>query len=410
MQMYEGLPIATNKFSVAERCSIPHHLLDLIKLSDKPWTVSQFRNTAIQLIKDVRARGKLPVLVGGTHYYVQSLLFQDHLVGSGQGHMDADEQEKRWPVLGSNTDELLEELKKVDPTMAARWHPKDRRKIRRSLEIYLTTGRKASEIYEAQQRGRQAPLDAALNAETAPNTIDTDEDRDKALHHELLIFCTFVSSETLKPRLDGRVKTMLDEGLLLEVQAMHDFQSDRAYAGSLLDQSRGIWAAIGYKEFLPYFLAVKAGDVGTEDLERLKAEGIERTQIRTKQYANTQLRWIRGKLLPALRQRNLHGRFFVLDATDLPRWQNAVQSVADQVTEAFLQGETLPKPTDFAGSGIGVLRPGREQLPCPRHCDSCNKTMMLQEEWDAHERSKRHKFTARSKGMHLVSSDDVQSS
>ncbi|KAL8830428.1 MAG: hypothetical protein Q9191_001426 [Dirinaria sp. TL-2023a] len=403
LQMYEGLPIATNKIPVTERHSIPHHLLGFIKLDQEPWAVTRFKARATQVIEEIRVRGKLPILVGGTHYYVQSLLFKDALVESGPEYLTAEEQENRWPVLGASTEEMLEELRKVDPVMAARWHPKDTRKIRRSLEIYLSTGQKASEAYQAQWQRRQE----ATNREGAvgmSNQGFTGEDRHKTIEradvasdHDPLIFCTYASPENLRPRLESRVNTMLEEGLLSEVELMYKFRDDRVPPPAVFDQSRGVWVAIGYKEFLPYLLAVKAGDTSAQELEHLKLECIQRTYIRTRQYAKSQVKWIRGKLLPALTQYNMHANFFMLDATDLSKWHEKVQGIADETTTAFLQGSNLPKPREWAITTIDLLQQGKEQAFCSRYCDTCNKTLMTEDAWNVHIRSKKHRAAARGK-------------
>ena len=401
--MYEGLPIATNKIPVTERHSIPHHLLGCIKLDEEPWTVARFKARATQIVEDIRVRGKMPILVGGTHYYVQSLLLKDALVESGPEFLSAEEQENRWPVLRASAEEMLEELRKVDPVMAERWHPQDARKIRRSLEIFLSTGRKASEVYEAQRQRRkevttrESTAGASTPGFTGQVHHKTDQGAAAASDNEPLIFCTYASPEKLRLRLEDRVNTMLEEGLLSEVESMYMFQVDRVSPHSVLDQSRGVWVAIGYKEFLPYLLAVKAGDTCAQELERLKLECIDRTQIRTRQYAKSQVRWIRSRLLPALTQYNMHENCFLLDASDPSKWQDNVQAIADQTTTAFLQGSNLPKPTEWAIVAIDSFQQVKEQTFFSRRCDACNKVMMTGDAWNVHVRSRKHRAAARGK-------------
>ena len=144
MQLYAGLPTITNKITAEEQQGIPHHLLGCIGLHEQAWVVSTFVKNALRIIKEIRSRGKLPILVGGTHYYTQSLLFKDRLAeeDGDEGKEFVSDTKEVWPILHQPTEVVLEELKKVDPAMAGRWHPNDRRKIQRSLEIYLQTGRK----------------------------------------------------------------------------------------------------------------------------------------------------------------------------------------------------------------------------------------------------------------------------
>ena len=398
--MYEGLPIATNKISVEERRSVPHHLLGCIKLNEEPWTVTEFEAQATQIVEQIRSRGRLPIAVGGTHYYMQSLLFKDALVDVGVDHMSIEEQEKLWPVLGASSADMLAELKRIDPIMALRWHPKDARKIRRSLEIYLTTGRKASEIYEEQREQR---ADDANGSHADYNNTQDDCSRGSShqtassLRCDPLILWTHTSPEILRSRLTDRVETMLRDGLLMEVESLHTFQREQQSEEPVADQSRGIWIAIGYKEFLPYLLAMKAGATSAKDLERLKLDGIEKTHIRTRQYAKSQTRWIRGKLLAALGRENLDNSLFLLDATDLSKWRENVMAVADQITTAFLGGNDLPEPRDYFEAAHSMLRPIKDQKSYARQCEVCDKIIMTEDAWETHLKGRKHKATARCK-------------
>ncbi|KAG7008072.1 tRNA dimethylallyltransferase [Physcia stellaris] len=318
--MYKGLPIATNKISLEERKSIPHHLLDSIRLDDGPWTVSQFLHRANNIIDEIRLKGRLPILVGGTHYYTQSLLFEDFLLEDDSSHMPAEEMEVKWPILAASSEDMLEELKRVDPVMAKTWHPNDNRKIRRSLEIWLTKGQKPSEVYE-EQKEKQKQHSVADIARRGNDGISQDGgcmaedqdsvvDRPNVLQYDPLILWTHASPATLQSRLNRRIQTMLDQGLLSEVEAMYQSLQSQESAGKGVDQSRGIWVAIGYKEFIPYLLAIQNGEPTQKQLEKMKQEAIEKTQIRTRQYARNQIRWIRTQLLPALSDNGAAKRLF----------------------------------------------------------------------------------------------------
>ncbi|KAG0160431.1 hypothetical protein PDIDSM_7960 [Penicillium digitatum] len=83
MQMYCGLPIITNQIPIDERNGIPHHLLSCIDLDAEAWRIGLFKREALRVIDDIRTRGKVPILVGGTHYYTQAVLFKEQLVGEG---------------------------------------------------------------------------------------------------------------------------------------------------------------------------------------------------------------------------------------------------------------------------------------------------------------------------------------
>ena len=402
--MYEGLPVATNKIPVTERNSIPHHLLDCISLNEEPWTVRRFRGQAISVIDGIRSRGRLPILVGGTHYYTQSVLFKGSLLDEGAPSVLADELELKWPILGASSEEMLEELKKVDPVMAKTWHPRDKRKVRRSLEIWLTTGQKPSDVYERQKQGLVASdVNHTLNGECELDAQSRGLGMTNLFQYEPLILWTHASPSALRPRLDNRIDTMLEQGLLDEVRSMHQSLQAQESAGKAVDQSRGIWVAIGYKEFVPYLLALQDSTLTPKELAKLKLEAIERTKIRTRQYAKSQLRWIKTKLFTALSDAGASQRLFLLDGSDVEEWASDVEASAERIAAAFLQGADLPDPHSICTAAVEMLSPGGRQERHLRHCDVCEKTMTTDDAWQDHINSMKHRNTVKAKrGQNVV--------
>ena len=383
LQIYEGLPITTNKIPLEERKGIPHHLLGCVRLEKEPWSVRRFRERATTIIEEIRSRGRLPILVGGTHYYTQSILFRDALAEENEfDHTAPEMYQPEWPVLDASTEEMLEALRKADPAMATRWHPKDRRKIRRSLEIWLRTGMRASEMYE-QQRQRKASIRFNKPCDKDNKNTLGDEFR-----YDPLILWTHTSSEILNTRLEKRVDAMISEGLLEEVGMMYKSLKDQERQGSVVDQSRGIWVAIGFKEFLPYFS-------NEETMEGLKLEGIERTKIATRQYAKSQVRWIRLRLLRALNTAKIDRRLFLLDATDIPEWSNNVEANAKNIVAAFLKRDELPDPRSLSDTAKKMLVIEEEERKLARYCEVCEKTLMSESEWIKHQKSKGHRSAMR---------------
>lgn len=246
MQMYRGLPIITNQIPIEERNGIPHHLLSCVDIEAEAWRIGHFKKESLRLIDDIRSRGKLPILVGGTHYYTQAVLFKDQLVGEGadgeKTFEDVPSTSEKWPILDSSPEVLMEKLKEVDPAMAERWHPKDGRKIRRSLEIYFQTGRKASEIYAEQK----ALKDEAVTKDTSLLRFEN-----------TVIFWVHAEKEVLNARLAARVDTMIEQGLLAEAGKMSDYLQEQHSQGVQVDQTRGVWVSIGFKELAPYFAAIQ---------------------------------------------------------------------------------------------------------------------------------------------------------
>ena len=348
MQLYKGLPVITNKITSDEMKGVPHHLLGCIGLEEETWTVGRFVGRALAVIDEIRSRGKLPILVGGTHYYTQALLFEDALTSEPGLDLDDD---RSFPILDGPTEGILERLREVDPVMAGRWHPNDRRKIQRSLEIYLRTGKPASQVYDEQRLRRELPSDL--------DDPHFDSYQHGSLRFPTLILWVYASKEALSPRLDARILKMLDRGLLSEVSTLSTFESR---SGVTIDQSRGIWVSIGYKEFLDYQSALFDNTSTEEQMDRLKVSAIERTQAATRQYAKRQIRWLRIKLLNALPPStpSQPPTIFLLDGSSLPLWDSHVLGLAHLLTKTFLSGADLPDPSTLSDAAAEMLTPKRD--------------------------------------------------
>lgn len=393
IQMYNGLPIASNKISIEEQKSIRHHLLDFISLHERPWDVASFRQNATQVVEEIQARGKLPILVGGTHYYTQALLFKEDIIEGSPADVARQDWEQMWPILGASTEEMIEELRKVDPVMAARWHPKERRRIKRSLEIYLTTGKRASETYQQQRQRKSEMFSNSFNTSTGQTASSNEEPPTvnvSSLQYDTLIFWTHVDSSVLKSRLEDRVGAMVSKGLIVEAKSLFEQLQAFGFWEEAGKSDMGIRTAIGYKEFLPYLIAQKSDINNAEDLENLMKEGIERTKIGTRQYARQQIRWIRNKLLRALENERLDRTLFLLDGTDLSQRSRTVDAVAHVIMEKFLTGETLPLPKSVSTTAEQMLLTKEKEDLYARHCDACGKTMMSGEQWFFHIKGKPH--------------------
>lgn len=402
IQMYDGLPIATNKMPIEERKSIPHHLLGGIPLRERPWQVATFRQNAVKVVEEIHSRGNLPILVGGTHYYIQSLLFRDAILGGVTQDLVSEQPlEHTWPILKASKEEMLEELRKVDPVMAARWHPNDQRKIKRSLEIYLTTGKRASDIYDQQQKqrtgGHLRQLESTFQKGTSgEENHNATSDTNSPLLFDTLIFWTHVDSNILNPRLDARVDAMISNGLISEVQSMFSYLREMESEGQEVDQTSGIWAAIGYKQFLPYILASQATDtdsdnvIDTNKLEKLRQEGIERIKIETRQCARGQIKWIRNVLLRTLEEDHLDKTLYLLNATDSCVHLCNDHSVSHDVAGIFLRGDTLPPPRGISNAAEQLLVAKQKGDFYARYCNFCDKTLMTETQWTGHVKSKKH--------------------
>ncbi|KIW03530.1 tRNA dimethylallyltransferase [Verruconis gallopava] len=380
VQMYEGLPIITNKIPMNERKGIKHHLLGSIGLDEPTWTVQEFLPKALDIIEDIRSRQKVPILVGGTHYYTQALLFRDHTIEFQQEKSSSQiPAEEKHYILSEPTDVILRKLREVDPVMANRWHPNDRRKIQRSLEIYLETGKRASETY------MQRRLDEHSNSAGG-------------LRFSTLILWPFCEREAHKSRLDNRVEKMLQDGLLDEVSQLMVIRKTKLDAGESVDFTKGIWQSIGFKQFEMYQQALQSGVMDEKELDKLKQRAIEQTQAATRRYALAQLKWIRIKLMNALFRANAQRNLFVLDGTDINNFQAMVINPARQLCEKFLDEQDLPKPEEICAIATELLTPPKEDLTHNpenwgvKTCDLCGVKAATPQLWLKHVESRGHRL------------------
>jgi tRNA dimethylallyltransferase len=392
MQMYAGLPIITNKISLDEQQGIPHHLLGSIALNEDPWSVGLFKRKATQVIQEIRSRGRLPILVGGTHYYIQSLLFKETLVETEIAESEANPSESqnraKHPILDRTTEEMIDRLREVDPVLADRWHPNDRRKIRRSLEIFLTTGQRASEIYAKQQQRKMAgnTTVAKIANSTSPSINE----------ESVLLFWAYSDPQILKDRLDARIDKMVTMGLLDEVMAMYEYHGQQHAAENFIDTTKGIWVSIGYKEFGEYLAALKSTEQSPNELKRLYELSIEKIQFATRQYAKRQVRWIRLKLLNALSEAALRERLYLVDTSDVVRWDEHVSGPAIDITTKFLNAGVMPLPSEISTIAGQVLSPNEkigdvQEVINRQECQLCHVTTLTEQQWRAHLGSRQHR-------------------
>jgi tRNA dimethylallyltransferase len=354
-------------------------------------------------IDEIRSRGKLPILVGGTHYYTQSLLFKDALSDEPGLENEKKQQNGRFPILDEPTEIILEKLKEVDPIMADRWHLNDRRKIQRSLEIYLKTGKPASQVYDEQRLRREIASSATEDGESPVG-----------LRFPTLLLWVHTSKDVLVPRLDGRIDKMIQKGLLSEVQTLSDFAaSHEKCTGSKVDLGRGIWVSIGYKEFSDYQAALSNPSISESDLTKLRLEAVEKTQAATRQYAKRQIRWIQIKLLNALIAAGRGTNMFLVDGSDLSRWDEAVIRPSVDATQQFLAGEALPSPIEVSPIAREMLAPKRDydlaQRPDlweKKSCEACGTVAVTPNDWHLHIKSRAHRraIAAKKKQEHACNS------
>lgn len=390
MQMYRGLPIITNQIPVEERNGIPHFLLSCIELEEEAWRIGIFKRETLRLIQDIHSRGKLPVLVGGTHYYTQAVLFKDQAVGENAeiggdngeeyeiGEPESSSSSAKWPILDAPTEVVLQKLREIDPAMADRWHPNETRKIRRSLEIYFQTGRPASEVYAEQKRVKQM----TATEDSAPGT--------EQLRFPSMIFWAHAEKEALNARLEKRVDAMVEQGLLSEARKMFDYIQEKQAQGVTVDQERGVWISIGFKELAPYFEALQKGSLDVKELETLKQSCIEAIKTATRQYSTSQIKWVRNKLWNALSDAGMTHRLYLLDSSNVKNWQQDITEPSERLVHALFNDEPTPDPKSLSELARATLSAKEAKAEKQKSgaskcitCDVCQRTM-TSEQWNIH--------------------------
>ena len=208
MQIYRGMAIGTAAPTAEEMEGVPHHMVAVAE-PEENWSVAKFAAAADRCVQDILARGKLPILVGGTGLYLEAVVSgRDFAPGAAGGHVRWELQQR---LEREGVGPLLEELRAADPAAAARLHPSDTKRILRALEVFLETG----------------------------ETITAHNARTRAMpgrYDPVYIGLRFARREDMRALIDRRVDAMVDEGLLGEVEAL--LSPGRAQGGHLLPGHR----------------------------------------------------------------------------------------------------------------------------------------------------------------------------
>jgi tRNA dimethylallyltransferase len=245
--VYRGLDIGTAKPSAAVRARVPHHLIDICDPAES-YSAGRFVADALESIRDIRSRGRVPLLVGGTMLYLRALLHGLAVLPAAdpalRAQLDAEAAREGWPALH-------ERLAALDPAAAVRIAANDAQRIQRALEVCLTAGRPLSQL----QRETVPPLQG----------------------HRVRFWVLCPSDRAaLHARLAQRFEAMMAAGFLEEVRALHR-------RGDLTARHPAM-RAVGYRQLWAHL-------DGAYDL----AEGIRRAVAATRQLAKRQLTWLRAE-------------------------------------------------------------------------------------------------------------------
>ena len=244
MQIFRGLDIGTAKITKEEMQGVPHHLIDI----KEPWetfSVAEFKRLADEAIDDIHARGKLPIIVGGTGFYINSVLYEYHF-----GEADTDEAyraELEQYAEAHGNEALWNILQEKDPDSAAKLHSNDTKRVIRALEVLHVTGIPASE--------RQSTVDK------------------QTMRYNAVYIALNMPREVLYDRINRRVDIMIQDGLEAEVR--------NALANGVAQDALSM-TSIGYRQMIEYFNEEISFDRAVELIKR-----------DTRHFAKRQLTWFR---------------------------------------------------------------------------------------------------------------------
>jgi len=245
MQLYRGMVIGTAAPTAEETEGVPHHMVGVVDPRE-PYSVARYAEDAARCVDDILARGRRPVIVGGTGLYLDALL-AGHGFAAGQfGGAVRKALEARADAEGVAP--LLEELRRVDPERAAQLQPNDRKRIIRALEVWRETGKTMT---QHDRESRAVP----------------------PRYGAVRLGFAFEDRADMKAAIDRRVDAMAEQGLFDEVRAL-------LRAG--VPRESTALQAIGYKECLACLDGAATRD-----------EALAEIKLRSRQYAKRQLTWLR---------------------------------------------------------------------------------------------------------------------
>lgn len=245
MQIYKHLNIGTAKITKEEMQGIPHYMIDLLE-PHEDYTVAQFKEKVQYYIKKIHQKNKLPLIVGGSGLYIQSVLYDYQF-----NEQSRDEEYRKYlqnTIEKRGIESLYKKLTEIDPKQAKKIHPNNHRRVIRALEIYKTTRKPMSEHINEQRR---EPL------------------------YDMKLIGLDMNRKLLYERINQRIDLMIENGLLEEVKLLYDSGLKNAQSMS----------GIGYKEFIPYF-------EGKETLET----AIQTLKRNTRRFAKRQFTFFKNQL------------------------------------------------------------------------------------------------------------------
>lgn len=244
MQIYKGMNIGAAKVSEDEMQGVPHYLIDVVE-PDESFTVADFKERALLAIESITKKGKLPIIVGGTGLYIDSILYNMNFTDANK---DEDYRNYLEHLAESKGNVFVHEmLKDIDYVSYVKLHPNNLKRVIRALEVYKVSGK--------------------------PFSSFEDKNKDYCLNYDVYYFVLTMDREILYERINGRVDKMIEDGLIDEVEKL----SKRGFTSDMQSMK-----GIGYKEILYYL----SGEISLDN-------AIEKIKQGSRNYAKRQLTWFR---------------------------------------------------------------------------------------------------------------------
>lgn len=394
MQVYNGLDVLTNKVSLPDQNGVPHHLLGTVS-PNVEFTAKDFRDAAIPLINEIWSRNQLPVLVGGTNYYIQALvsifLLDDSLEEMDEScswdHRGDDELGTEIEFEGARSDYSFDRLKELDPTAANRIHPNDQRKISHYLSLHARFGVLPSKLLQEKTMEKWGHIGNS--------------------RYDCCFICVDASLPALDIYVAQRVDFMVNSGLLNEVLNIYELNAD---------YTRGIRQAIGVREFAEFLksylcepksssgysqFSFSAHKTVKEDLQQilecptenqqkhLLAEAIEKVKLNTRRLVRRQKRRIkRLEMLFGWKIDYVDSTESILHFSD-EIWAAQVVEPSVKVIKSFLDDKSC---SDEPCNGSEEMKLIRRDLWTQYVCEACgNKVLRGAHEWEQHKQGRSHR-------------------
>ncbi len=250
MQVYRGMDIGSAKITKEEMRGIPHYLIDIISPLDE-WNVVRFKEEAKKAAEDILSEGRIPILCGGTGFYIQALLYDIDFEDTQTDTSLREELMKK--AVAEGPESVYRILKEKDPESAAAIHPNNVKRVIRAIEFASQKGTSIAE-HNRRQRERKPAFNSVYYVMTWQR-------------------------DTLYRRIDARVDAMMSHGLLEEVTRLKD-ELGLACGGNL--RSLVSMQGLGYKQILEYL-----------DGERSLEEAVCQIKLQTRHFAKRQMTWFK---------------------------------------------------------------------------------------------------------------------